>query len=364
MSSNSQDIRERIETVENVSADRASLVTVAIPPNESLEAVHNRIEHDHANAEYGDSGSTNRPLQNALEEVRRILQDYEETPEHGIVVYAGVADEELITYVFDDLPSPIDELVYEQANEFDVEPLESMTEPAATYGLLVVERGGAVLGHLEGEEIITIETLDNEMADETPSEDSSPEEAEGGAMESRQVEWKEGFFDDVAEAAERVFLGEDPIDELLVGGAEVTTEEFIDRDRLDHRLHDRIAGTFTVEYASEQGLRQLVERAEDYLTEAEDRPAREALDRFFEAINAEEEEVVYGHEKIEEALEFDAVETLLISESIPTEEASELAERAEDIEADHVFIPTEIERGEQFEQAFDGLGALLRFRIE
>ncbi|KYH25782.1 peptide chain release factor subunit 1 [Halalkalicoccus paucihalophilus] len=363
MSTARHDVRERIEAVENASADRTALVTVAVPPEEDLEAVRNRIERDHAQSEYGDSGPTNSDVEESLEELRGILREYETVPENGLVAYVGVVDEELVEYVFDDLPVPIEEFVYEQANEFDTDPLESMTEPSATYGLLVVERGEAALGRLEGEEVVPIDTMENEVAEETPSLDNAPEEADGGDLEGRQTEWKEGFFDDVADAAERAFLGENPVDELLVGGTEITVEEFTGDDRLDHRLRDRLAGTYTVEYAPEQGLRQLAERAEDQLTDAEDLPAREALEEFFDAVD-DGEEVVYGRENVDEALTYDAVETLLLSESVPAEEASELAERAEEIEADHVLVPTEIERGEQFEEAFDGYGALLRFEIE
>lgn len=363
MSTATPDLRERIESVEDASADRTSLVTVAIPPEEDLEAVRNRIEHDHAESEYGDSGPTNQFVEEGLEELRNTLRDYEETPDNGLVVYAGIVDDELVEFVFDDLPSPIDEFVYEQSNEFDTEPLESMTEPSATYGLLLVERGGAVLGRLEGEEVVPVGTMENEVAEETPSLDDAPEEAEGGALEDRQAEWKEGFFDDVADAAEREFLGDEPVDGLLIGGTEITVEEFTGDDRLDHRLQDLLAGTYSVEYASEQGLRQLAERAESKLTEAEDLPAREALDEFFDRLD-DDEEVVYGRETVDEALTYDAVETLLLSESVPAEEASELAERAEEIEADHVIVPTDIERGEQFEEGFEGYGALLRFEIE
>ena len=363
MSAATHDLHERIEEVKAASADRTALVTVAIPPEESLDAVRNRIERDHAQSEYGDSGPTNTYVEESLEELRRVLRKYDEVPDNGLVVYAGVVDEESVEYVFDDLPAPIEGFVYEQANEFATTPLDSMTAPSATYGLLVVERGGAALGRLEGEEVVPVETMENEVAEETPSLDSAPEEAEGGALEERQAEWKEGFFDDVADAAERAFLGEEPIDELLIGGTEITVEEFTGDDRLDHRLRDRIAGSYTVEYATEQGLRQLAERAEEQLTESGDLLAREALDQFFEAIETDEA-VVYGREKVDEALTYDAVETLLLAESIPAAEAGELAERAEEIEADRVMIPPGIERGEQFEKAFDGCGALLRFEIE
>ncbi|ADJ15670.1 baeRF10 domain-containing protein [Halalkalicoccus jeotgali] len=363
MSAARNDLHERIEAVEEASADRTALVTVAIPPEEDLEAVRNRIERDHANSEYGDSGPVNSDVEESLEALRGRLREYDTVPENGLVAYVGVVDEELVEYVFDELPTSVEEFRYEQANEFDTAPLESTGGPDATYGLLVVERGEAALGRLEGEEIVPIDTLENEVAEETPTADNAPESVEGGDLQSRQTEWKEGFFDDVADAAERAFLGEDPVDNLLIGGTEITIEEFTGEDRLDHRLRDRLAGTYPVEYASEQGLRQLTERAEGQLTEAEDRPAREALDTFFERVD-DGEEVAYGYEKVDEALTYDAVETLLLAESVPAEEASELAERAEDIEADHVIVPTGIERGEQFEEGFEGYGALLRFEID
>ena len=364
MSSTPTDLHERIDAVESVSADRTSLITLAIPPEESLDPVRNRIERDHAESTYGDSGPVNRHLTEALEETRRTLTEYDETPENGLVVYCGVTDAGEHVHVFDELPTPIEGFVYEHSNEFDLGPLDRMTEPSATYGLLVVERGGAALGRLEGERIETVETLGNELADETPTEENAPEGIEGGDLESRQVEWKEGFFDDVAEAAERAFLGEEPVDELLLGGTEITIEEFTDGERLDHRLRDRLAGTFTVEYASEQGLRQLVDRAEEQLAEADDRPAREALGRFLDAVDSGEEPVAYGHEEVEEALSYDAVGTLLVSESVPADETADLLERAEAIDAEGVVVPTENERGEQFERAFGGVGALLRFQID
>ena len=364
MSSPSTDLHERIDAVESASADRTSLITLAIPPDEPLEPVRNRIERDHAEATYGDSEPTNRHRTAALEETRRALAEYDEIPENGLVVYCGVTDGEDQVHVFDDLPAPIDGFVYEHANEFDTTPLDAMTEPSATYGLLVVERGAAALGRLEGETIETVETIENELADDTPTEGNAPEGIEGGDLQGRQVEWKEGFFDDVSDAAERAFLGDDPVDELLLGGTEITIEEFAEGDRLDHRLRDRLAGTFTVEYASEQGLRQLVDRAEAQLVEAEDRPAREALGRFFDAVDSEEEPVAYGHEEVEEALTYDAVGTLLVSESFAAGETADLFERAEAIEAERVLVPTDTERGEQFEQAFGGVGGLLRFEIE
>ncbi|MFC6726631.1 hypothetical protein ACFQE1_20125 [Halobium palmae] len=44
--------------------------------------------------------------------------------------------------------------------------------------------------------------------------------------------------------------------------------------------------------------------------------------------------------------------------------AREYEQRAEDIEADVLVVPTDSEDGERFEAGFDGVGALLRFPVE
>lgn len=93
------------------------------------------------------------------------------------------------------------------------------------------------------------------------------------------------------------------------------------------------------------------------------RPTRAALDRFFEAIEAEPP-VVYGRGPTGEALEYDAVETLLVSATLPAAEIRRLEERAADQGGEVVVVPEGIDRGEQYREAFGGVGALLRFSIE
>jgi peptide chain release factor subunit 1 len=124
----------------------------------------------------------------------------------------------------------------------------------------VIERGRAVLGEVTGGRTELLRELTSEMEGKHSPDGQSDDQYE----HERQRE-KTEFFESVAEEAAREFLGEDPVDGLLLGGTTVTVEEFREEEYLDYRLEERtVGGSFTVEYASEQGLRELVERAEPH----------------------------------------------------------------------------------------------------
>jgi peptide chain release factor subunit 1 len=409
---------ERVEQVERAQATENDLLTVAIPPDKPLGEVLEQVEEDRAEVEYIDAEGTDAAYVEAVERVRRVLQRQGGTPENGLVVYAGVVDGKTVEYVFDDLPTPVSEFVYERDNEFDTGPLDAAAGSAKTFGLLVVERGGAALGLTENEDVEVVETFDSDVMGKTKAGGQSADR-----FERDRERQKEEFFEEVAEEAKRAFLdgtkgesgvgdesrvggesgdgdgdgvgdenavggesrdggetgggGESAerdggVDGLLLGGTTVTVEDFREGDHLDHRLRERLVGDpVSVEYASEQGLHQLVEKASDRIEDEERREVRETLDRFFEVLHASDgtdaddgEYVVYGREEVEKALTYDAVETVLASDALPVTDVRELQEEASNEGGDCLVVPTDFGRGEQFGEAFGGVGAILRFPVE
>ena len=368
------ELSARIEAVRNVTADANRLVTLAVPPDRAVGEALERIEEDRAEAEYIDSGSSSKRQRRALERLQHRLHDYDRTPENGLVLYVGVADGDLIEYAFDDLPAPVEEWRYETANAFDATPLETVARPSETYGLLVIERGGAALGRLDGDRVETVETFDSDVMGKTRAGGQSAQR-----FERERERQKEEFFRSVANEARRAFLDVESdaatpddgeaddvaVDTVLLGGTEITVDEFRRGEYLDYRLRDRIVGgAFPVEYATEQGLEELVERARESLPDAEEREAREALDAFFDALESDAADVVYGREATDEALEYGAVETALASEALDPDVIREVRDRAADEGGEFVLVPTAFERGGQFAEAFDGVGGVLRFPVE
>lgn len=358
MSLDSYELHERLDRLSSATADRDVLVTLAVPPGESVGEARRPVETDYAEASQLDEQSFPKPLTDALETVRSELNEYDEIPENGLAIYAGAPDGDLVTAVFDDLPVPIDESVYRHANGFDLEPLEEITEPESTHGLLVVERGGAALGVLEDEGVDVIDTFDSDVPGKSGAGGQSAER-----FERDRERRKRAFFDTVADRAEQAFLGDDPVDSVLLGGTTGTIETFQEEADLDHRLADRIAGEFAVEYASQQGLEQLADQGQETLDERDREGPREALEEFFDRVGGDDP-VAYGHEEVDDALAFDAVETLLVSTALEGTTLQEFGDRAETQGGETVVVPDDFPDGNRFETAFDGVAALLRFPID
>jgi peptide chain release factor subunit 1 len=371
-------IRERICAVSEAATDDDRLLTLVVAGTDSLGAVREQMEEDRAEAEYIDAGGTSRQQLDALERALRVFRDYERTPEGGLVVYAGAVDGDVVDHVFDDVSLPTAETGYRFANEFDVDPLDAAVSPGGTYGLLVVERGGAALGRLESGRVERPERIDSDVPGKTRAGGQSADR-----FERERERRKREFFETVGEAAARRFVGAsaadaDPVDDagaettapdvdgLLLGGTTVTAEQFRDGDYLPDGLADRLLGDpISVEYATEQGLEELAEKGAARVEEVERRGPRETLATFFEELAAErDEEVRYGFDAVAEALEYEAVETALLSEALSVEDIREFEERTEAQGGDVVVVPTDAERGEQFAEAFDGVGAFLRFPLE
>ncbi|WP_201293972.1 Vms1/Ankzf1 family peptidyl-tRNA hydrolase [Natronorubrum halalkaliphilum] len=358
MSLASYELHERLDRLSSASADRDILVTVAVPPEESIGEARQPVETDYAEASQLDERSFPKPLTDALETVRSELNEYDEVPENGLAIYAGAPDGDLITSVFDDLPVAIDESIYRHANEFDLEPLEDVTEPESNYRLLVVERGGAALGRLDDEGVDPVETFESQVPGKSSAGGQSAER-----FERDRERQKREFFDEVAERAERAFLDED-LDGILLGGTTGTIENFREEATLDHRLEELLIGEFAVEYAGEQGLRQLAEKGEEAIDERDRVGARETLATFFEAVRDDDQPVAYGREEVDDALEFDAVETLLLSTALEGTDLQTFGDRADEQGGETVVLPDDFPDGNRFVEAFDGVGALLRFPIE
>lgn len=74
--------------------------------------------------------------------------------------------------------------------------------------------------------------------------------------------------------------------------------------------------------------------------------------------------VTYGAEAVDRALEYGAVDELLVADSIDRERRAQLETAADHQGGDIVVVSTETDRGERFARAFDGVGALLPFPVE
>jgi len=371
-------LRDRIEQLESTDGAGTELVTVTVPAGDSLAATRERVAREHAAAENIRAKRTRTRVRQALKRIQRLLRPYETTPDCGLAVCAGVVDGDLVSAVFDDLPEPITESTYRCDDRFHLDPVRATVAPGETFGLVVVERGRAAVGRLVGDRVVPDRTFESQVMGSSRAGGQSAKRFE--RERARQVH---EFFEEVGVTARESFLGDaggkatnsdgnganadgngansDSVTGVVVGGSMGTAQQFVDGDYLDHRLRDRLLGTYGVEYATEPGLYDLVDAAQAELLDAEQRAVREHVDDFFGRLR-DDDPVAYGVEDVLRAAEYGAVDTALVSADV----ASDTRERVETAVAEQgggaVVVTDGSDRGARFGETF-GVGALLRFPV-
>jgi len=336
------DCRDRLDRIAARDGEGTELVTLTVPPDTSLRSVRERVADEHAGAANIKSDRTRERVRRALDRVQRELRGYAETPEHGLAVFAGVVDGDLQAHVLDDLPAPLTASTYRCDDRFHADPVREAVEPGERFGLLIVERGGAAVGRLAGDRVVPIRVFESQVM---RSSRAGGQSAERFARERERQAHE--FYEEVADVAREAFLGSDPVEGLVVGGTLSTAQQFVDDGYLDHRLREVVLGTYGVEYATQRGLHQLVEAAGEDLLDAERRRARERLDAFFERLR-DDDRVTYGADALDRALEYGAVDELLVADSVDPERRAELEAAVERQGGESVVVSTDTDRGERF----------------
>jgi len=112
------------------------------------------------------------------------------------------------------------------------------------------------------------------------------------------------------------YLNDYPVEGIVVGGPALSKAEFLDSKEIDYRLKEKIIGVYDVGYLNIQGIRELLEKAEDELSDFELIKERQLTQKFMEHLGKDTGLATYGEKQVREALEKGAVETVLVSEDV------------------------------------------------
>ena len=128
------------------------------------------------------------------------------------------------------------------------------------------------------------------------------------------------------------------------------------------KLREKVIGKIDLGDSSKSGLKELVEKSQDILANQEIIKEKKLLDRFFENLGEKPDLVVYKDKDTRKALEFGAVDVLILSKEYDKKSSTELKKLAKKIGSTIEIVSTETEEGQQFKN-LSGAGALLRFAI-
>jgi peptide subunit release factor 1 (eRF1) len=171
------------------------------------------------------------------------------------------------------------------------------------------------------------------------------------------------FYLRIADIANKEFLNKPEIKGIIIGGPGPTKHEFFDGSFLNNEVKKKVLGLKDITYTDEFGLESLVEISKDLLAEEDVTSEKEALNKFFSMLATEPKRTAYGLKDVEKALDFGAVEILLILEDgIDDKKAEALEEKAMNMGAETEIVTDDTQEGKQFKN-LGGVGAVLRFPI-
>jgi peptide chain release factor subunit 1 len=355
-------LEEFLEIMRAYKARHTELITVYVPKGFDINLITKQIESEKSTAANIKSTSTRKNVQDALESLVRLTKGMKQTPKNGVALFSGnvsqvEGQDNFIVEAFEP-PQELNVRLYRCDQTFVIDPLEEMLEIKEVYGLVAIERQEATIGLLVGKKIKILKHLESYIPGKTNK---------GGQSAARYGRIRDGmakeFYRKVADIMKEEFshIGEN-LKGILVGGPGPTKEDFLKEGNLVTTLSNKVLAVKDIGYGDEHGVELLVECSRDVLEKQEIIYEKKLLEKFFNMLGKEREKTSYGKPEVEKALNFGAVDTLLLSKKLDKQEIKDFEKKARETSVKIELVSTETEEGIQFWN-LSGIGAMLRFKI-
>lgn len=355
------ELEEIVEVLGKYKGRHTELISVYISAGFDVNSVQRQLEAEKSTAKNIKSTATRKNVSDALDKIVRHLKTLKKTPENGLAIFAGniskVESQDDLQLWDIEPPMPLKIRLYRCDKEFVLEPLQDQLEVDEIFGLLVMDRKEAAIGILEGKRIELLQ----KMTSGIPSKVRA-----GGQSSQRFHRITEGltkdFYKRIAEEMKKIFFENPKLKGILIGGPIPTKDEFIEGEYMATKLREKIIGRRDLGDSSESGLKELVEKSQDILAEQEIVHEKKILERFFRTLGEKPDMATLKESDTKKALEFGAVDVLLLSKNLDKKITKELKKIANNTGSQIEIISIETEEGEQFDN-LGGIGGILRFRI-
>jgi peptide chain release factor subunit 1 len=381
------------------------LVTVYIPPDRQISDVVKHMREELSQSANIKSKQTKKNVQSAIEVIMQRMKLFPRPPEKGLVLFVGMipkggpGTEKMETYMFEP-PEPVQTYIYHCDSTFYLKPLKEIIEDKDVYGLAVIDRKEATIAILRGKRIDVVKNLTSGV----------PGKHKAGGQSQRRFDRlidlaAHEFLKRIGNHMNEAFLGVPDLKGVIIGGPGHTKEEFVEGDYLHHEIKNLIITTVDTSYTGEFGIREVMEKSMDVLTEIDVVREKKLVQKFLVELIDEHGLASYGEAEVRKNLQIGAVEVLLLSEDLKSKRVNyecqscgnkeektikneneikdkicpncnekmkvedtedvidDFVKLAEEVGSEVEIISTETEEGMQLLKAFGGIGAILRYRV-
>jgi len=310
------DLKRKIEELKACKGKHTELISLYVPPSKQISDVNSYLKNEFSQSQNIKSKTTRKNVLSAIESIMSRLKQFKQPPENGIIFYVGHKSigsdkTEMVAYVMEP-PMPITTFLYRCDSSFYVEPLEEMFVEREIYGLFLIDRRECTIGILRGKKVDLLKYMTSQVPGKHGKGGQSQRRFER-LTEVAAHEW----FVKCGEKASEIFLGEEKLKGIFVGGSGPTKQYFIDEGYLHYEIQNKIIETFDTGYTDEYGLKELVSVASETMTDLKISKEKKVMKRFLtEVTKTEKSLAIYGEEQLRKALKMGIVDTLLLSEDL------------------------------------------------
>lgn len=293
------------------------LISLYIPAGRPLGDVTSSLREELSTASNIKDRTTRHHVLDALTVTLQRLKMFTSTPKNGLVIFAGYVprgapgNEKMEVYVIEP-PEPINTYLYRCDSRFHTEILEEMLEEKGSYGIIVMDRSSATFALLSGRRLKILD----EITSGVPGKHSA------GGQSARRFErvieiMAHEFYKRVGEYAQKLFSDVRDLKGIIIGGPGPTKNDFYDGNYLPQDLKKMVIGVVDIGYTGEEGVYELIERAQSLLEGIRYVHERQVIQRFLEYLARKSNLVAYGYKEVYELLKQGVVDTLILSEEAP-----------------------------------------------
>lgn len=399
------EVKRTLKELSDKKGRGTELVSVYIPPDKQISDVVKHMREELSQSANIKSKQTKKNVQSAIEVIMQRMKLFPRPPERGLVLFVGMipkggpGTEKMETYVFEP-PEPVQTYTYHCNSQFFLEPLEEILEDKEIYGLAVIDRKEATIAVMKGKRIDIVKNLTSGV----------PGKHKAGGQSQRRFDRlielaAHEFLKRIGDHMNDAFLELEGLKGVIIGGPGHTKEDFVNGDYLHHEIKQKIITTVDTSYTGEFGIREVIDKSMDILTEIDIMREKKLVQRFLTELVDENGLASYGEAEVRQNLINGAVEVLLLSEDVKSKRytyecsscgsqeektiknegevkektckncgetmkvlssediISDFVKLAEEVGSDVEVISTETEEGMQLLRAFGGIGAILRYRV-
>jgi len=406
-------LRKTLNTLASKEGRATELISLYVPPGKQISDALSMLRDEYGTASNIKSTTTRKNVQEAIVKVQQRLKLFKEPPENGLVIFCGAipqngaGSERMETYVIVPL-EPIRIYLYRCDSRFHTEHLQELLREKETYGILLIDSSEATIATLQGKRMEIVREFTSGV----------PGKTRAGGQSARRYERLrdqrlQEYFTRVGQHANEIFLPIETLKGLILAGPGPTKYDFEKGEYLNYMLKNKILDTIDTAYVEEQGVKEVVDRAPEIMRKVRYIEEKQIMQQFLYEIGHDTGMITYGEAEVRRALEAGAVKTLLLSEGVDllrvtvkctacsyqeqhtiksqmltsfeqslvgkacpkcqapslvvaeTQDViDDLAQIAEYANTDVEIISSETEEGQMLKNAFGGIAAMLRFKMQ